>query len=247
VSEPPIPGAFRCTSPLAITGVTERRPRRRTAKPLVLRRVSLLLITPRSAALESSLSARPCAGPSERHGGLTGSRAAFYLRPVKQTIVAPNGLRWTVKRLIVPTGMRPMSRTEMLDAATPRRTRVEGMSRQVPDATNAPTGPIPLGFLLLPLALPFVPLALLLRRVRVLPWTIEARTYPSGRRYPPLVLTYTVRGGDETRRAFSQLVAALARGDGAPVIDGAERLAQPTKPHSGGALVGTTGPQHFDK
>jgi hypothetical protein len=29
-------------------------------------------------------------------------------------------------------------------------------------------------------------------------------------------LTYAVRGGDETRRAFDQLVEALARGDGAP-------------------------------
>lgn len=176
-----------------------------------------------------------------------GPAGRFYAGRVKQTIVAPNGLRWTVKRLIVPTGMRPMSRTEMIDAATPRRTRVEGLSRQVPDASNAPTGPLPLGFLLALLALPFVPLALLLRRVRVLPWTIEARTYPSGRRYPPVVLTYTVRGGDEARRAFGQLVAGLARGDGAPVIDGAEKLAQPTKPHSGAALVGTSGPQNFGK
>lgn len=129
---------------------------------------------------------------------------------MKQIVVAPDGMRWTVRRLIVPTGMRPLSRTEILDAAAPRRTVVDGMSRQVPDAIGAPTGPLPLAFLLVPLALPLVPFALLLRRRRVLPWTIEARTYPWGRRYPPIVLTYAVRGGDETRRAFGQLVEALS-------------------------------------
>jgi hypothetical protein len=158
---------------------------------------------------------------------------------MKQTVVAPNGLRWTVKRLIVPTGMRPMSRTDMLDAAAPRRTVVEGMSRQVPDAFSAPTGPTPLGFLLTPLMLPFVPLALLGRRLRLLPWTIEARTYPWGRRYPPVLLTYAVRGGEESRRAFRQLVEALARGDGAPAIDGAEKLGQPSQPHGDVPVVAT--------
>jgi hypothetical protein len=49
---------------------------------------------------------------------------------VRQTADAPNGLRWTVKRLIVPTGMRPMTRTDMLDVASPRRTVVHGMSHQ---------------------------------------------------------------------------------------------------------------------
>jgi hypothetical protein len=166
---------------------------------------------------------------------------------MKRSLTAPDGLRWTVRRLIVPTGMRPMSRTDILDAAAPRRTAVDGMSRQVPDAVGAWTGPLPLGFLLIPLALPLVPFVLLLRRMRLLPWTIEARTYPWGRRYPPVVLTYAVAGGDETRRAFGQLVEALARGDGAPVIDGAESFAQPRGPHSGpAAVVGRTGPRQFD-
>jgi hypothetical protein len=164
---------------------------------------------------------------------------------VKQTIDAPNGLRWTVKRLIVPTGMRPLGRSEMLDVAAPARTRVEGLSHQIPDATGAWTGPIPLGFLLVPLALPLVPFAVLLRRLRVLPWTIEARTYPWGRRYPPVVLTYAVVGGDETRRAFGQLVAALARGDSSPTIDGAERFGQASQPHTGAPVVGTGGPRQF--
>src|SRR5213079_1453592 len=112
--------------------------------------------------------------------------------------------------------MRPMTRTDMLDVASPRRTVVDGMSRQVPDAMGAWTAPLPLGFLLVPLVLPLV---LLLRRMLLLPWTIEARTHPWGRRYPPVVWTYLIRGGEESRRAFSQLVEALARGEGAPVID----------------------------
>jgi hypothetical protein len=144
--------------------------------------------------------------------------------------------------------MRPLSRTEILDAAAPRRTAVDAVSRQVPDAIGGPTGPLPLAFLLVPLALPLVPFAILLRRVRLLPWTIEARTYPWGRRYPPIVLTYEVRGRDETRRAFVQLVERLAHGDGAPVIDGAEQFVQPRQPHSSGAVVvGASGPQRFGK
>jgi hypothetical protein len=166
---------------------------------------------------------------------------------MRQSVEAPNGLRWTVKRLIVPTGLRPLTRTELLDASAPRRTTVDGMSRQVPDAVGAWTGPLPLGFLFVPLTLPLVPFAVLLRRVRVLPWTIEARTYPWGRRFPPIVLTYAVRGGDETRRAFEQLVEALGRGEGAPVLEGAEKLGQPREPHSDGPVVGTTGPRGFGK
>jgi hypothetical protein len=87
--------------------------------------------------------------------------------------------------------------------------------------------------------LPLVPIALLLRRWRVLPWTIEARAHPWGRRYPPIVLTYLLRGGEESRRAFGQLVEALARGEGAPVVDGAERFGQPRQPHSGPPVVGS--------
>jgi hypothetical protein len=158
---------------------------------------------------------------------------------MKQTVVAPDGLRWTVKRLIVPTGMRPLTRTEMLDVASPRRTVVHGMSRQIPDATSAWTGPVPLGFLLVPLVLPLVPIALLLRRWRVLPWTIEARAHPWGRRYPPIVLTYAIHGGEESRRGFAQLVEALARGEGSPRIDGAEKVSAARQPHDGPPVVGT--------
>ena len=160
---------------------------------------------------------------------------------MRQTVDTPNGLRWTVKRLIVPTGMRSMTRTDMLDAAAPRRTVVEGVPGQVQDAFGAPTGPLPLGFLLMPLVLPLVPLVLLLRRLRLLPWTIEARTHPWGRRYPPVVLTYAVRGGEESRRVFGQLVEALAHGEGAPIIAGAEKFGQERQPHDRGKVVATRG------
>ncbi len=166
---------------------------------------------------------------------------------MRQTVDAPNGLRWKVKRLIVPTGLRPLSGTEMLDVASPRRTVVDGMSRQVPDAFGAATGPLPLGILFFPLVLPLVPVVLLLRRFRVLPWTIEARTYPWGRRFPPVVLTYGIRGRAETRLAFDQLVVALARGDGGPFLDGAEKFGQVREPHSGPAVVGTSAPRYFGR
>jgi hypothetical protein len=56
-----------------------------------------------------------------------------------------------------------------------------------------------------------------------------------------------VRGGEETGRAFAQLVAALARGEGSPVIDGSEKHAEPRQPHHGVPVVGTSGPRQFGK
>jgi hypothetical protein len=56
---------------------------------------------------------------------------------MKQTVAAPNGLQWTVKRLIVPTGMRPLSRTEILDAAAPRRTVVDVSQPSQPHSGRA--------------------------------------------------------------------------------------------------------------
>jgi hypothetical protein len=60
-------------------------------------------------------------------------------------------------------------------------------------------------------------------------------------------LTYAVRGGPETRRAFDQLVEALARGEGGPVIDGAEKISEARQAHSAAPVVGTTGPRQFDR
>ena len=74
------------------------------------------------------------------------------------------------------------------------------------------------------LALPFLPVVLLLRHTGVLRWTIEARAHPWGRRGgPPVVLRYAVPD-DRLDAALDELMTALARGDGAPVLRDAERL-----------------------
>jgi hypothetical protein len=148
-------------------------------------------------------------------------------------VTGRDGLDWRIKRLVVPTGFKPMSRTELLDTATPRRTSVEGMDRRVPDAFFAPTGPLPLGFLFFPFLflLPLVPLVLLLRRLRILRWTVEARTHPWGRRYPPIVLTYVIRGGLEALAAVDEL-------------EGAVKIRQQASPHHGIPVV-THGGKRF--
>lgn len=134
-------------------------------------------------------------------------RAARLARR-KAEVVGPTDLRWQVRRLILPSAMRPHPPSEMLALADPA------------------TGwtPLPLGVLLAALALPFLPLVLLLRSLRVLPWTVEARTYPWGRRQPPIVLAYEVRGREEAEAAIAELAAALARGSGGPDLRGCERV-----------------------
>jgi|tagenome__1003787_1003787.scaffolds.fasta_scaffold20938258_2 hypothetical protein len=134
-------------------------------------------------------------------------RAALAAR-TKTEVVGPTDLRWQVRLLTLPSAMRPHPPSEMLALADPA------------------TGwtPLPLGVLLAALALPFMPLILLLRSLRVLPWTVEARTYPWGRRHPPIVLAYEVRGRDEAAAAIAELTAALARGSGGPVLPGCERV-----------------------
>ena len=123
-------------------------------------------------------------------------------------MVGPTDLRWEVRRLTLPSAMRPHPPSEILALADPA------------------TGwtPLPLGVLLAGLALPFLPLILLLRSLRVLPWTVEARTYPWGRRQPPIVFAYEVRGREEAAAALAELAAALAQGSGAPVLYGCERV-----------------------
>jgi len=126
----------------------------------------------------------------------------------KTKVVGPDGLHWRVRLLILPSGMRPYPPSELLGLADP---------------SNGWTA-FPLGVLVAPLALPLLPLVLLLRRLRLLPWTFEARTYPWGRRYPPVVLTYQVRGREEAVAGIAELAAGLARGSGGPVLPGCERV-----------------------
>ncbi len=74
------------------------------------------------------------------------------------------------------------------------------------------------------LTLPILPLVLFLRRVGVCSWTIEARARPWGRRGPPMLLVYSVKGKERSETTLRELAAALERGEGAPTIPGAERL-----------------------
>lgn len=129
-------------------------------------------------------------------------------RSARPEVSSPTGLTWTLRRLVLPSAMRPHPPSELLRLSDPS------------------TGwtPLPLGIILVPLGLPFLPFVLLLRSLRVLPWTLEARAYPWGKRFPPVVHTYEVRGREEARIALARLAESLARGDGAPELQGAERV-----------------------
>jgi hypothetical protein len=133
-------------------------------------------------------------------------------------VSAPNNLDWTVKRHLLPDWMRPIA---LGDAARFYERRpdspLQGGIRL--------GGPAVFCGLIWSLAtLPLLPLVILLRRAGVVPWTIEAIARPWGRRGPPMVLRYQVRGRAETDRALADLVRALERGDGGPALEGAERI-----------------------
>jgi hypothetical protein len=107
--------------------------------------------------------------------------------------------------------MRPYRASELMDMSHPDQGTAAGL---------------PLGFVVLPILLPFLPIVLLFRVLRLLPWTIEARSYPWGKRFPPIVFAYEVRGRVEIERCLKELASALERGDGAPIVRGAERVRQ---------------------
>jgi hypothetical protein len=134
---------------------------------------------------------------------------ADVARRTRLNVTGPDGLEWTVKRLMLPFAMRPYTPSAMIDLSHPDRETA---------------GALPLGFFVVPVVLPFLPLVLLCRALRLLPWTIEARTYPWGKRFPAIALAYEVRGREETKLALKDLAAALERGDGGPAVQGAERI-----------------------
>lgn len=149
------------------------------------------------------------AGGSPLFGAATREGRADAARRTKLKVTGPDGLEWTVRRLLLPFAMRPHLASGMLDLSHP--------DHEVAAA-------LPLGFVVVPVLLPFLPVVLLFRVLRLLSWTIEARTYPWGRRFPPIVFAYEVRGRDETELSLKDLAAALERGDGAPTVLGAERV-----------------------
>lgn len=136
----------------------------------------------------------------------------LVIRRTTLTATSPSGLEWTIRRLVLPLGLRPHP-TDVLEMARPQWKGFVGV-----------TGPLPLGYLVLPGLLPFLPVLAALRSLRLLPWTLEARAHPWGRLGPPVVHAYAVRGRAESGRALRQLAQALARGDGAPELAGATRL-----------------------
>jgi hypothetical protein len=149
------------------------------------------------------------AGGKPQFGAALREGRADLARRTRLNVTGPDGLEWTVRRLLLPLAMRPYTPSEMAELSHPDREMA---------------GALPLGFLAVPVLLPFLPLVLLCRALRLIPWTIEARTYPWGKHFPAVVLAYAVRGRHETELAVKDLAAALERGDGGPVVHGAERI-----------------------
>jgi hypothetical protein len=144
------------------------------------------------------------------------------LETLVATLTGPDGLEWTLKRLLLPVGMQAPGLADIIGKGTfpaspnPQAPRL---------AIVGVTGPGPFGGVFVFLfGLPLLPLVLLLRALRWLPWTIEAKARPWGRGVPPIVHHYEIRGRVEADRALGDLAAALLRGDGAPVIAGALRV-----------------------
>lgn len=124
------------------------------------------------------------------------------------SVVGPSGLEWRVGLMRIPTAVKPPRPSEMMAHADPEY----GWT------------PLPIGIVLTVLVLPFLPFVLLLRSMGLIRWEVEARTYPWGRRYPPIVFRYAARGHDQAIAAVAELAAALALGSGAPVLQNAERV-----------------------
>ena len=124
------------------------------------------------------------------------------------SVVGPSGLEWRISIVRIPTTVKPHPPSEMLAHADP----AYGWT------------PLPAGIVLAVVVLPFLPLIALLRAAGLIRWEVEARTYPWGRRHPPIVFRYAVRGREQAVAAVAELAAALARGSGAPVLQSAERV-----------------------
>jgi len=124
------------------------------------------------------------------------------------SVVGPSGLEWRIRILRVPSAMKPHPPSEMLAHSDP----AYGWT------------PLPVGIVLAAVVLPFLPFVVLFRALGLIRWELEARTYPWGRRYPPIVLVYAVRGHGQAVAALTELAEALAHGSGAPVLKDAERI-----------------------
>jgi len=122
---------------------------------------------------------------------------------------APGGMSWTVKRLVVPVGMRPVGPSAAMGMQ-------EGSQFALPQML--------LGAVFFVVMLPFLPIVLGLRALRVTPWTIEATSRPWGRRGPPVVMHWEIRGKHEADAAVASICEQFEQGAGAPAVAGAERV-----------------------
>jgi hypothetical protein len=138
--------------------------------------------------------------------------------PVKLSVEGPDGLRWKITRPLLPAGMRMMSVDDTF--AGPGGEHLAARS-----AWSGSGGPLqPAGFVFFLVGLPFLPVVLACRWLRILPWTLEATTRPWGRRGPPMTLRYQVRGRLDCTVAMQELATKLARGDGGPELVHATRI-----------------------
>jgi hypothetical protein len=137
---------------------------------------------------------------------------------VKAKVHSSDNLDWTVKRLWVV--QRPMTPEEAMKFT--RAGTGGGLGRG--QARGNPGAALLFDTVLFLLFLPLLPLVVGLRHAGVLPWTIQARCRPWGRRGPPAVMRWRVKGNSESQRVFQDVCSALERGDGAPVVAGAERV-----------------------
>ena len=112
---------------------------RRILEPVTVTPATLRLV-------DISAGGGPLLGASMREGRVDAARRT------KLSVTGPDGLEWTVRRLLLPHAMRPYPPTELMDMSHP--------SHEVAAA-------LPLGFVVLPLVLPFLPVVLLFRALRL--------------------------------------------------------------------------------
>lgn len=123
-----------------------------------------------------------------------------------------NNLDWTVRRLWLPEALRP-SGIRQLDAPGPA---------QLTLFTS-------LGFIFSPLfslvaAVPAMLVLLPLRFAGHASWEVRAEARPWGRRGPPEIMRWRVKGWHGSAQAVEDVAAALERGETQPQIAGAVRV-----------------------
>lgn len=122
---------------------------------------------------------------------------------VKAEVHSADNLDWTVKRLMVV--QRPLSPEQAMASYGPRGGRASsGLAG--PRENPTPLAAVIIDLLLFVVSLALLPPLVALRRAGVLSYTIQARCRPWGRKGPPTVMRWKVKGHAESHRAFQQTV-----------------------------------------